>query len=278
MASVTRRIKAVKQPRGGYLKLSSFEVVNMFDGVTLYFEENVSPVIVGLAVDYLSRFNMGSTLTDAFHISLLGVNAAKKLGIKNADKIADMLMSHITGLDDESVIYACKMVSFDVWFRSPKSAVVSTSFTEINPDPATILNIQTMVKRTMTLFEKYGPVVKDGFNFSPAHSDTKAFNDFFFSHKGSYGGYTPTVHAGDGDFLTKDTLWDIKVSTSKPTSSHTLQLLMYWIMGQHSGQEVFKSITKVGLFNPRLNEAYILDMNTVPDIVIKEVEREVICY
>ena len=32
--------------------------------------------------------------------------------------------------------------------------------------------------------------------------------------------YTETVSAGDGDFLTSDTLWDFKVSKSKPTNKH----------------------------------------------------------
>lgn len=43
------------------------------------------------------------------------------------------------------------------------------------------------------------------------------------------GGYSPIVTAGDGDYLTKDTLWDFKVSKKELNSKHTLQLLMYYI-------------------------------------------------
>ena len=50
-------------------------------------------------------------------------------------------------------------------------------------------------------------------------------------------GYTKIVNAGDGDFLTKDTLWDFKVSKSKIDRKQTLQILMYWIMGKHSGKK-----------------------------------------
>ena len=96
--------------------------------------------------------------------------------------------------------------------------------------------------------------------------------------KGAYGGYTATVDAGDGDFLTQDTLWEFKVTKSRLTSQHTLQLLMYWIMGQHSGQEIYKGITRLGLFNPRLHKEYLLNTNDIPDEVIKAVERDVICY
>ncbi len=53
---------------------------------------------------------------------------------------------------------------------------------------------------------------------------------------------------------------------------------MYWIMGQHSGQEIFKTITKIGLYNPRQNVAYTLDVAKIPAEVIREVEEKVICY
>ena len=90
-----------------------------------------------------------------------------------------------------------------------------------------------MVKRSVSFWNMYGPIIKDGFTFEPY-------------------GYTKTVDTGDGDFLTQDTLWDFKVSKAKPTNKHTLQLLMYWIMGQHSGKDEFKNISNLGIFNPRL--------------------------
>ena len=108
---------------------------------------------------------------------------------------------------------------------------------DINPDAETIQNIKIMVQRSVKFWEDYGPIVKDGFTFEP-------------------NGYTETVNSGDGDYLTADTLWDFKVSKSKPTNKHTLQLLMYWIMGQHSGQKIYKSIQNLGIFNPRLNEVF----------------------
>lgn len=90
--------------------------------------------------------------------------------------------------------------------------------------------------------------------------------------------YTDTVNSGDGDYLTTDTLWDFKVSKSKPTNKQTLQILMYWIMGKHSGKEEFKGINRLGLFNPRLNTIYLLSTDKIPAEVIASVENEVICY
>ena len=63
------------------------------------------------------------------------------------------------------------------------------------------------------------------------------------------GGYTHTVNAGDGDFMTADTLWDFKVSKKKPTKDHTLQLIMYWRMGLHSIHPEYKNVRYLGIVN-----------------------------
>jgi len=129
---------------------------------------------------------------------------------------------------------------------------------DIAPDAATLSNIRTMVNRSLTFMKKYGPIVKDGFTFE--------------------GGYTQIVTAGDGDFLTSDTLWDFKVSNKPPTNAHTLQLLMYLIMGQHSVHKEFHNIKKLGLYNPRLNHVYTLDVSSISPDVVRDVSSNVIGY
>ncbi len=115
-----------------------------------------------------------------------------------------------------------------------------------------------MVNRSLSFFKEYGPVIKDGFMFE--------------------GGYTETVDAGDGDFITSDTLWDFKVSKNEPKTAHTLQLLMYYIMGQHSQNKELHGITQLGIFNPRLNKVYLKSISEIPRDIIKEIENDVICY
>lgn len=82
-----------------------------------------------------------------------------------------------------------------------------------------------------------------------------------------------TVDSVMVNYLTSDGLWDLKVSKSKPTSKHTLQLLMYWIMGKHSGQKIYDNIQKFGIFNPRLNTVYTMDVRLIPQETIEEVEK-----
>ncbi len=279
MASVTGRISSVKQPRGGYIKPSEFSAIVIDDGITLNEDENIHGSTIGMVVDYLTRYRMGTPVAEAFGISLHGAVIAEKMGgIKNALAVAQILVKNINGLDDTSIINACKLVTFDVWYRNPIGAMSAKGYNETNPDKATIENIQILVKRSIEFFEKYGPVSQDGFTFEPESADKKAYEKMLKTKKGSYGGYTPTVDTGDGDFLTADTMWDFKVSKSKPTNKHTLQLLMYWIMGRHSGQAVFANITKLGIFNPRLNTVYLLDISKVSEDTIKTIEHEVICY
>ena len=257
--NVTGRINQIKQPTGGYIKPSQFSIRELNDGNILSEVENVHATVIGMVVDYLTRFMMGTELTKAFEISCMGAKCAVRLGNSGAVKEAEEYLSKIKGLDNNSIICACKMVTFDVWFRNPMGALSAKTASDTNPDRDTINNIKIMVERSIAFWKEYGPITKDGFTFENK-------------------GYTKTVDSGDGDYLTEDTLWDFKVSKSKPTNKHTLQLLMYWIMGQHSEKTEFKDITKLGIFNPRLNTVYTLSIVDVPNEVRREVEDNVICY
>ncbi len=278
MYTVTSRIDSIKQPRGGFINPSSFNITVLSDEADLHEDENLSPSMVGTVVDYLTRYNNGTDKIDAFEVPLQGAFIAQNYGaIKSAEKVIEPLLEGIRGIDDTSIINSCKLASFDVWKRNRVAAMNANGYTEINPDKATIENIRTMVKRGLSFFEEYGPVTSDGFTFEPENADKKEYAKRMMN-KESYGGYTYVVSTGDGDFLTEDTLWDFKVIKSKPTSKHTMQLLMYWIMGQHSGQKKYNSIRYLGIFNPRLNTVYRLEVNKIPADLIKFVEKEIICY
>ena len=249
--SVTQRIKQVKQPRGGYIKPKEFEAESLGDGAeTLNPEENVHAGLMGLAVDYMTRFMSGASVEDAFKVSMLGAQLIRE------DTKASQLMAGIKSLDDCSITNALKLSGFDVCFRAGIAGYRPVD--EINPDKPTIQNVKTMVERSLHFLDIYGPKTLDGFTFE--------------------GGYTDTVNTGDGDFTTSDTLWDFKVSKMPVKKEHTLQLLMYWRMGLHSIHAEFQGIEYLGIYNPRMNEACRIAVDDIPEDVIAKVEKEVIGY
>ena len=83
MSSVTNRIKDVKQPRGGYINPSSLKVETIEDGKVLG-DENLHASILGMVVDYLTRFVMGTSVEEAFKIPIVGYRARILLAGKEA--------------------------------------------------------------------------------------------------------------------------------------------------------------------------------------------------
>lgn len=250
MVSVMARVKQVKQPRGGYINPKEFNVFELIDGIDLYPTENIHATLMGIVVDYLTRFTLGTSLEDAFKISLQGA-----FNIKEFEYASDLL-SEIKGLDDNSIKNACKMVGYDIVYRA--GAAAYTPVQNIEPDFHTISNVRTMIERSITFNEKYGPIIKAGFTFE--------------------GGYNKTIDTGDGDFLTETTLWDFKVSKAGPTNKNTFQLLIYYLMGLRSIHPEFKNIKELGIFNPRLNTVYLLGVNDISPEILSEVSSEVIGY
>lgn len=250
MYSVTQKATLVKQPSGGYINPTQFTVTNLNDQTELYKVENINAGLVGLAVDYMTRYLMGTVVENAFKISLLGASVVNQISD------AQRLLNTIKGLDDVSITCACKLTGYDVCFRA--GIIRFRPVDGIIPDAQTISNIRTMVIRSVEFLKQYGPIIKNGFTFE--------------------GGYTNLICAGDGDFLTVDTLWDFKVSNKRPTRINTLQLLMYYLMGMHSKHEEFYSVKQIGIFNARLNNVYLLETSEISKETINEVSKEVIGY
>ena len=252
MYSVTKRIKEIRQPRLGYLPVSEFEVVHLEDDSFITnFSENLSPSVVGTVVDYLTRFMFNRNATKAFEISLMGAERAGKIDT------AKELVETIKGLDEKSIRAACTLASYDVFYRSPIDAYNATIQ---EPNRQTITNIKTMVRRAVSVFEKDGSVQMEGITFED--------------------GYSEIVTAGDADFATSNTLWDMKVTRKEnPDSKETLQLLIYYIMGCHSiHKDFFGRLSYIAFFNPRRNTIHRCAVNKISQELIKQIEDNVICY
>lgn len=252
MKSVTNRVGKVKQPKGGYVKPRQFEKIELPGGGAeeLNEIESIAPSLMGLTVDYLTRVVSGTDPAIVFDAAYKG--AANT----NESHVYERLLSKVKGLDDASIESVVRLSAFDIAYRVGPYAYRSVWDIEIDFD--TKDNIREMVRRSIAFLEEYGPKVFDGLTFE--------------------GGYTGYVVSGDGDFLTSDTLWDFKVSKNRITTKHTLQLLMYWRMGLHSIHPEYKSVKYLGIYNPRLNLVYRLNVDEIPSDVIDEVETEVIGY
>lgn len=254
LCSVTGRIKIIKQPYGGYVKPSEFEIIDLHGGriEDLNENENVHPILIGLAVDYLTRYYTGTKLSEVLMISFEG---AKRIDKLNEWKLC---FSKIKGLDDVSIENVIKIVGFDTVYRA--GCKTYKPIEEINPNKETIRNVRVMVQRALSFFYNYGPKILDGLTFN--------------------GGYTKYIISGDGDFLTSDTLWDFKVSKrERLNSQQTLQLLIYWRMGLHSMyKQYYEKIKHLGVYNPRRNCIFRISTDKISKETIADVEEKVIGY
>lgn len=259
MASVKSRINVIKQPKEGYIPLSFFRTVKHKNKEALNLKENIAPNIVGLTVDYLTRFILNHDVKKSFEISLKGAEIAQEYFNKyNAKIIANDLATQIKGLDDRSIIAAVELVNYDVYYRNGLRAKEASSKIKI-PDVDTIENIRIMTERCVNCLKYYSNYIKDGFSFEPD-------------------GYSDCVDRGDGDYISKDTIWDIKVSKYVPSEKDTLQLGMYYVMGKHSNNGLFNDITRLAIYNPRLNTAFFMDTKDISNDVICEIEDNIIEY
>lgn len=125
MSSVTQRIKEVKQPRGGYLKPSALCVRQMDDGKELFEDESIHLALMGIVVVYLTRFMIDHDIGNAFDTAFMGAVNASMMEMENADIVANQLASEIIGLDDISIVKACMLCQFDVWYRNPAGALLA---------------------------------------------------------------------------------------------------------------------------------------------------------
>ena len=256
--SVTQRIKFVNQPRGGLLPMSLFNTIPYNDKKTLFARESIHPSLVGLAVDYLTRMIIANQQPEeAFDISLSGARILLENGYFDEFEYACELVDNINDLSDASVASACRLVGYDSCMRA--GIKVYKPVRDIDVDINTISNVRTMVRRGVAYLNDVGPVVSTEPTFEG-------------------GGYTNLVAFGDGDYTTDTAFIDFKVIRSNPKPEHTLQLLMYYLMAKHSGQQRYSNLSKLAIFNPRKNIEWVCSVSSIPSEIIATVEHDVIGY
>ena len=250
--TVTQRIKAIQQPAGGYIPVSAMSIKQYRDNFSLNIKENISANYVGLAVDYLTRFRVTGNVEEAFDIPILGAKILfHNYGMHKEYLHCLRLLESVKAGDISSAV---QLTAYDEVYRAG-----ITDIKRLSPDAATIENIKIMVNRGVIFLKHCSTEIKTGITFE--------------------GGYTDIVVNGDCDYLTDNSLIDFKVLRGNVTKNHTLQILMYYLMGLHSiHSSEFQKVKWLALFNSRKNVVYYINVRRIPEVVIDEVSREVIGY
>lgn len=265
MLSVTRRVEMVSQPKGGYVPKKLFveryyhdkTKNNTIEDKHIYNIESAFTGIQGMAVDYITRYIMSGDKEMAFDIPIKGAKCVDKVYENDYEYNKIMqLLDNVKGTDDVSVYNVCKIVGYDVAFRRGVSKFRNVD--DILPTKELVYNIQVMVQRCIEFIDNNGPLVLSDFTFE--------------------GGYTKLVSSGDGDYLTRNTLIDFKVSKQTFSTKWSLQVLMYYILGIHSVYREFDGIKYLCIYNPLKNMSYTVCLNDIKDEIKYRVSHDVIGY
>ena len=256
-ATITRRINTIRQPEGGFLSPNAF-TVTAFDGGNGdgggdLNPPSLNPDLVEAAVYYLSAVMLGRPARSAFMPSLY-VSLVTGFG-EDTDEVGEMIEG-IVGLDRASVVNAVIVCGYIVCHNADVDYCKKVD--RIVPDDAAVENIVTMVNRTVEFARRFetgmlGPISLDG-------------------------GYSNIVTAGAVEMLSKDTVWNFRISVSAADEKDTLRVLMYWRMGLRSTVSAFKDVKYLGIFNPRRNEISRIAVEDIPEEVLFKVDRDVIGY
>ena len=241
MVSLTRRIDQIKQPYGGFIPKDFYNIRIFDDGNQDRIPKGKSTQaqLKGLIVDYLVRVLLGESPENAFRVSIMGADMVSEsiFARKNLSLITD------NPTDDESITAAYHLVRYDVVVRRGAQFYQSKSRTNLTPED--FVEIRTMILRTVNFFNDQNQDILDmGITFE--------------------GGYNNYVSSADADFISQNTLWDLKTSSSDPTPKDSLQLLGYYLLGLRSENDLFKQVDTLGVYNPRLNTSYTIKLSEIP--------------
>lgn len=261
VTTVVQRIREIKQPRGGFLTKNDFEKIMLNNDNKEIFnfdEENIHGRYLGITVDYITRFMLSDmsefeNFIRAFYGALMGTRSSK-------ENIPKELVKTVFNnpLSDDGIINAIRISHYDQLYRSPLARLDFNSFKEINPNYSTINNVRSFVNRSLYVFEQYGPIVMDGFEFPE--------------------GYTEFVTIGEADYLTNDSLFDLKLLRGDLNKNYTMQIMMYWRMGLRAHKKKFENVRYLRFYNPRKDILYQIDVDNISEEIIRIVDKDVIGY
>lgn len=219
-----------------------------FPDVNVLYEDkyvDIHPLVMKSTVVLLTYFMLSKDLETAFFLPLIGAKELKQI------RWARKWLKRIKGLDDFSIAVACRLARFDVAITLDKR--LYDCLGEYNPNEETVHNIRVMVKRTLKFFETFGQPKRIYVSFE--------------------GGYTKVINVGHSDFLVKTTLINLQYSDNDIKENDAMKLLLHYILSTQSEMKCNKAVRKIGLFNPKLNTLYHLDLKKEKRVDVEDLRR-----
>ena len=214
---------------------------------------NINPMQLGVLVDYLTRLMLTHDVKASFDIPLKGLkileafdflgeeeNYAKETYIKETKQAVNRIG---TKLSDQTIQQASQLLPLDSFFRSGRLGTAPSIGVE------TANWIRLLVNNSLHQLN----LLNNNGNIKGILTET------VFP-----GGYTDVVDQGDGDYMTKTALVDMKVSKYRPRTSYWQQLLTYYELGLHSDfSSSYQALDKLAIVNPRLNQMFTYSLADV---------------
>lgn len=229
---VRGRAAQASQPRGGLLPLIFFDQSQLGGAALTRRTESGHAGTIGSAVELIARWDLvGDPRADA-ELSVAALEAIR--GVRR-------------GEHTESAIG--RMAAYQRTWEWNDDEVDELEWEEGDGDE-TLMHITEMRARVSRCFERLGRPVRPG--TWPVHSERFHLD-------------------GHIDFVTADTIWDLKVSDTVPDRVDVLQLLLYWVAFRDDPENGLE-IAHLGIYNPRLDTVWRIAVTEIPMDVVGSVE------
>lgn len=297
--SLSKRVKQITQPKGGYLPTSNFQIINFKDEytVTKYIDhdKDVFLKFINLIVSSISQYLYTNDLTNSFKLAIRGffeyINNYKKFSVRyfNDDNLVDLF------IDFESKLKSVEEFDLDGNYKTNskiiKNLFVVLQFAELyqsnyepyklwkkNYDKAELVfnlgteipdyickNIIIFIKRTIAFYNNLYKV---------------EFGEILYNSE--------LISSGSCDFISHETIWKLQISSMpfqyNPNIDETiLKLIICYLMitnDNHYNHDNYLFIDNIGIFNPYNNSCFKADniIELIKPRYIKEIKDEIIGF
>lgn len=230
--SVRGRAAQASQPRGGLLPLIFFDQSQLGGAALTRRTESGNPGTIGSAVELIARWDLAGDPRADVEPSVAALEAIR--GVRR-------------GEHTESAIG--RMAAYQRTWEWNDDEGDELEWEEGDGDE-TLMHITEMRARVSRCFERFGRPVRPG----------------------TWAVHSERFHLdGHIDFVTANTIWDLKVSDTAPGRSDVLQLLLYWVAFRDDPENGLE-ISHLGIYNPRLDTVWRIAVTEIPMDVVGSVE------